>query len=50
MKTLRARLVRVVGLFRKEPLETEMNAEVQAHLDGLIERNLAERMSADEAR
>jgi predicted permease len=46
----RARFVRFVGLFRKKQHEGEMNAELRAHLDALIERNLASGMSPDEAR
>ncbi|HUR59863.1 MAG TPA: ABC transporter permease [Opitutaceae bacterium] len=50
MKTVRAALVRFAGLFRRKRLEAEMNEEMRAHLDGLIERNLAKGMSPDEAR
>src|SRR5687768_6116427 len=50
MKSLRAILHRARGLFRRRQLETEMNEELRAHLDGLIERNLAACMPPDEAR
>ncbi len=50
MRTLRARLHRLYGLFRRDALEAGMKAEMQAHLDGLAERNLAAGMSPDEAR
>jgi hypothetical protein len=35
MRRLRAILHRVRGIFRRGALESEMNAELQAHLDGL---------------
>src|SRR5438309_2923854 len=41
---------RLLGLFRKENRETEMNAEIQQHLDALTERNIAAGMSPKEAR
>jgi macrolide transport system ATP-binding/permease protein len=50
MRSLRARLRRLGGLFRRNALEAGMKAEMQAHLDGLTERNLAAGMSPDEAR
>ena len=50
MLRLKAALHRVRGLFRRRSLETEMNAELRAHLDALIERNVAAGMSLDEAR
>jgi macrolide transport system ATP-binding/permease protein len=50
MKTLRAMFVRLVGLFRRQRHEAEMNEELRGHLDGLIERNVAAGMSPDEAR
>jgi putative ABC transport system permease protein len=43
-------LVRFVGLFRRRQHEAEMNAELRAHLDALIERNVAAGMSSEEAR
>jgi predicted permease len=50
MRSLRATLRRLGGLFRRREIEAEMKAEMQAHLDGLTERNLAAGMSPDEAR
>src|SRR6266404_4951177 len=41
---------RLLGLFRKENREAEMNAEIQQHLDALTERNIAAGMSSKEAR
>jgi hypothetical protein len=50
MKTLRAVLVRLAGLFRRKRQEAEMSEELRAHLDALNERNLATGMAPDEAR
>jgi hypothetical protein len=50
MKTLRAFIVRLAGLLRRQTHETEMAEELHAHLDGLIERNLAAGMSPEDAR
>lgn len=50
MKTLRAMLVRLSGLFRRKRQEAELAEELRAHLDELTERNLAAGMPADEAR
>ncbi|MEO7797585.1 MAG: ABC transporter permease [Opitutaceae bacterium] len=50
MRALRARLHRLCGLFRRDRLEAEMKAEMQAHLDRLTERNLAAGMTPDDAR
>ena len=50
MKPFRAAFIRFAGLFRRRSLEAQMNEELRAHLDGLIERNLAAGMSRDEAR
>src|SRR5688500_7981620 len=50
MRRLRASLVRFFGLFRRSQHEAEMKAELQAHLDGLTERNVARGMSPEEAR
>src|SRR3954468_22178086 len=50
MRSLRARLHQFGGFFRRNELEAGMNAEMQAHLDVLTERNLATGMSPDEAR
>lgn len=43
-------LHRLGGLFRRGAREAEMQAELQAHLDGLAERNLAAGLSPEEAR
>src|SRR5688500_5598316 len=50
MLQLRAFLHRVGGLFRRNRLEAEISEELRAHLDGLIERNVASGMSPDKAR
>src|SRR5438552_17376700 len=50
MPRLRAWFSRLLGLFRKQRRETEMNAELQQHLDALTERNIAAGMSPKEAR
>jgi predicted permease len=50
MKTLRAMFVRLAGLFRRKRHEAEMNEELRAHLEGLIERNLAAGMPVEQAR
>src|SRR3954468_11714424 len=50
MRSLKAMLHRVRGLFRRNELEAGMKAEMKAHLDGLTERNLAAGMRSDEAR
>jgi predicted permease len=50
MKTLRATMVRLAGLFRRRQREAEMNDELRAHFDGLIDRNIAAGMSPGEAR
>jgi predicted permease len=50
MKTLRAMFVRFAGLFRRKRHEAEMNDELRAHLEGLIDRNVAAGMSPEEAR
>jgi macrolide transport system ATP-binding/permease protein len=50
MRQARIMLHRLRGLFRRRALDAEMKAELQAHLDGLTERNIAAGMSAEEAR
>src|SRR5688572_90380 len=50
MSRFRAFLFRCRGLFRGRMPALEMSEELRAHLDGLIERNIAEGMSPDEAR
>ncbi|MEY2538621.1 MAG: hypothetical protein QOG67_2361 [Verrucomicrobiota bacterium] len=43
-------LRRIVGLFRKKSRDAEMSEEIQQHLDGLTERNIAAGMSPQAAR
>src|SRR4051812_41839243 len=43
-------LHRLRGLFSRGTLEIEMNEELRAHLDALVERNIATGMAPDEAR
>src|SRR5256886_16879720 len=50
MPRLRAWFCRLLGLVRKQRRETEMNAELQQHLDALTERNIAAGKSPKEAR
>src|SRR5688500_11652680 len=50
MSRFRAFLFRLRGLVRGRTIEAEMNAELQAHLEGLIARNLAAGMSPEDAR
>lgn len=50
MRALRATLYRVRGLFRRARVEREMNEELRAHLEELVERNLAAGMSLGGAR
>src|SRR6184192_3460000 len=50
MPRFRAWFCRLLGLVRKQRREAEMNAEIQQHLDALIERNIAAGMSPKEAR
>ena len=50
MPRLRAWFSRLIGLFRKIARDAEMAEEMQAHLDLLIERNVAAGMSPDDAR
>src|SRR2546423_10951484 len=50
MPRFRAWFCRLLGLVRKQSREAEMNAEIQQHLDALIERNIAAGMSPKEAR
>jgi len=50
MRRLRSLLFRIGAFTRRRALETEMNAELQAHLEELVERNLAAGMSPEEAR
>jgi macrolide transport system ATP-binding/permease protein len=50
MKFLQKTLLKLGGLVRRRRLESEMSDELHAHLDGLIERNVAAGMSRDDAR
>jgi hypothetical protein len=50
MPRFRAWFCRLLGLVRKQSRETEMNAELQQHLDALTERNIAAGMSPKEVR
>jgi len=47
---LRTLFSRLQGMFGKTRSESELSAEVQAHLDSLTEENIRRGMSADEAR
>ena len=47
---LRAATLRFVALFRKERLEQELSEELRAHLELLIEENMRNGMSPEEAR
>src|ERR1700736_6578333 len=50
MKEARAWFSRLFGLFRKKRRDSEMAEEIQAHVDLLIERNIAAGMLPHEAR
>ena len=50
MTRLHAWFWRLLGLFQKGKRDAEMAEEIQQHLDGLTERNLAAGMSPNEAR
>src|SRR5690349_14634347 len=50
MPQIRAWFSRLFGVFRKNHRNAEMAAEIQHHLDLLIERNIAAGMTPDEAR
>ena len=50
MLRLTAFLRRLLGVFRKRHHEASMADEMQAHLDGLTERNIAAGMSPEDAR
>lgn len=47
---MRSFWARLIATFWKRPFERELDAELQFHLDMLIEENLARGMSAEEAR
>jgi predicted permease len=48
--SLRRGLQRLGSFFRKEPLDLELDAEMQAHLELAVEENLKRGLSASEAR
>jgi putative ABC transport system permease protein len=50
MTWLRVFIARLTGLFRKDRLEEELNEELRAHLEMLVEENLGKGMSPKEAR
>src|SRR5437660_11736805 len=50
MPRLRSWLSRLLGLFQKSRRDAEMAEEMQAHVDLLIERNIAAGMLPNEAR
>src|SRR5436189_6473275 len=50
MPRLRAWFSRLLGLFQKEKRDAEMAEEMQAHVDLMIERNIAAGMLPHEAR
>src|SRR5207248_10152159 len=50
MPRFRAWFCGLLGLVRKQSRESEMNAEIQQHLDALTERNIVAGMSPKEAR
>jgi predicted permease len=50
MPQFRVGLARLLGLFRTRRLERDLQAELDAHLELLIEENLARGLSAEEAR
>ena len=50
MRRLNALVRNLLGLFRRGKKETELSDEIRAHLDGLIERNVAAGMSPEDAR
>src|SRR5579864_9285910 len=50
MTWLRQFVSRFIALFRKRHLEQEMNEEMRAHLEMLIEENVQRGMSREEAR
>src|SRR6185312_10090529 len=47
---LRVLIVRLKGLFASQRLDEDLNAELQAHLEMLVEENRRKGMSAEEAR
>ena len=50
MRRLNAIILNLLGLFRRGKQETELSDEIRAHLEGLVERNVAAGMSPEDAR
>src|SRR5216683_6427519 len=50
MEWLRIFVARLLGLFRKQRLDGDLDAELQAHLEMLTEENIRRGMSSTEAR
>lgn len=50
MKRVRAFFFRLTRFVRRSRDESEMNAELEAHLEGLVERKIADGMGVEEAR
>lgn len=50
MRRLRAWLIRLMGTFRKSPLDADLAAELESHLELHIEDNVRAGMTAEEAR
>src|SRR5207302_10436024 len=50
MPRLRAWFSRLLGLFHQNSRDAEIAEEIRQHIEGLVERNIAAGMSADEAR
>src|SRR5277367_204387 len=50
MEWLRIFAARLAGIFRKRKLESDLDAEVRAHIDALTEENIRRGMHEQEAR
>ncbi len=50
MAPLRTFFSRLIGLFRKDQLEKELNAELEGHLDALAQKNVRRGMTPEDAR
>jgi len=50
MEFLRTMVMRLASLFRRRKLDSDLDAELKSHLEMAIELNLAQGMSAEEAR
>jgi predicted permease len=50
MAWLRVLTTRLAALFRKQPLEKQLDEELRAHLDMLVDENVRRGMSSEEAR